>query len=201
VVVLGAALMLGASEQFLALAGSGLPLRRKLAGHALAAALALFLTLLLVTLGGQSLTADVLAFLLAVIVVALVGGFVPAVLEAVAGSLLLHYAYELALGYARERTQGGVPIAAHQSVAYRLFHMYRKVEAARALARRAMPYNFTRPGARPAGRNGREGHGHPGGLRGSQRGSADLRRRRYPPGPAHREDLPGRPPVDDRGRV
>jgi acyl-CoA dehydrogenase len=54
-------------------------------------------------------------------------------------------AYELALGYARERTQGGVPIAAHQSVAYRLFHMYRKVEAARALARRAMLYNFTRP--------------------------------------------------------
>jgi acyl-CoA dehydrogenase len=54
-------------------------------------------------------------------------------------------AYELALGYARERKQGGVPIAAHQSVAYRLFHMYRKVEAARALARRAMLYNFTRP--------------------------------------------------------
>jgi acyl-CoA dehydrogenase len=36
-----------------------------------------------------------------------------------------------------------VPIAAHQSVAYRLFHMYREVEAARALARRAMLYNFT----------------------------------------------------------
>jgi len=54
-------------------------------------------------------------------------------------------AYELALGYARERTQGGVPIAAHQSVAYRLFHMYRKVEAARALARRAVLYNFTQP--------------------------------------------------------
>ena len=54
-------------------------------------------------------------------------------------------AYELALDYARERRQGGVPIAAHQSVAYRLFHMYRKVEAARALARRAMLYNFTQP--------------------------------------------------------
>jgi len=54
-------------------------------------------------------------------------------------------AYELALVYARERTQGGVPIAAHQSVAYRLFHMYRKVEAARALARRAVLYNFTQP--------------------------------------------------------
>ena len=54
-------------------------------------------------------------------------------------------AYELALDYARERRQGGVPIAAHQNVAYRLFHMYRKVEAARALARRAMLYNFTQP--------------------------------------------------------
>jgi acyl-CoA dehydrogenase len=54
-------------------------------------------------------------------------------------------AYELALDYARERKQGGVPIAKHQSVAYRLFHMYRKVEAARALTRRAMVYNFTQP--------------------------------------------------------
>ena len=53
--------------------------------------------------------------------------------------------HELALDYARERRQGGVPIAAHQNVAYRLFHMYRKVEAARALARRAMLYNFTQP--------------------------------------------------------
>jgi len=56
-------------------------------------------------------------------------------------------AYELALGYARERKQGGVPIAAHQSVAYRLFHMYRKVEAARALARR--PCCTTSPGPCP----------------------------------------------------
>ncbi len=86
----GAVFVLGASELFLALAGYGLPPRRKLAGHALAAALALFLTLLLASLRGQSLTADVLAFLLAVIVVALVGSFIPAVLEAVAGSLLLH---------------------------------------------------------------------------------------------------------------
>jgi acyl-CoA dehydrogenase len=54
-------------------------------------------------------------------------------------------AYELALAYAHERTQGGVPIVRHQNVSYRLFHMYRKVEAARALARRAMLYNFTRP--------------------------------------------------------
>ena len=90
-VFLGAVFLLAASEQFLALAGSGLPLQRKLAGHALAAVLALFLTLLLATWRDQSLTADVLTFVLAVIVVALVGGFVPAVLEAVAGSLLLHF--------------------------------------------------------------------------------------------------------------
>src|SRR5437588_6836670 len=52
-------------------------------------------------------------------------------------------AFELALAYAHERKQGGVPIIRHQSVAYRLFHMYRKVEAARALARRALIYNYT----------------------------------------------------------
>ena len=91
VVFLGTVILLGASAQFLALAGSGLPLRRKLAGHALAAAFALFLTLLLATWRGRSPTAGVLAIVLAVIVVALVGGFVPALLEAVAGSLLVHF--------------------------------------------------------------------------------------------------------------
>ncbi len=54
-------------------------------------------------------------------------------------------AFELALAYAHERKQGGVPIIRHQSVAYRLFHMYRKVEAARALSRRALIYNYTQP--------------------------------------------------------
>ena len=90
VVFLGAVFLLGASEQLMALAGCGLPLRRKLEGHALAAALALFLTVFLATWRGWNPTVGVLAFMLAVIVVALVGGFVPAVLEAVAGSLLLH---------------------------------------------------------------------------------------------------------------
>jgi acyl-CoA dehydrogenase len=52
-------------------------------------------------------------------------------------------AFELALAYAHERKQGGVPIIRHQSVAYRLFHMFRKVEAARALSRRVMLYNYT----------------------------------------------------------
>src|SRR6266566_1536367 len=102
-------------------------------------------------------------------------------------------AYELALDYSRERRQGGVPIAAHQSVAYRLFHMYRKVEAARALARRAMLYNFTQPV--PALQAAMASK-----ITGTQAAfevasdalqifcGAGIR-----PGPPHREDLPGRP--------
>ena len=54
-------------------------------------------------------------------------------------------AYELALAYAHERKQGGLKIIHHQSVRYRLFHMFRKVEAARALVRRTMEYNATAP--------------------------------------------------------
>lgn len=51
-------------------------------------------------------------------------------------------AFEMALDYAHERKQGGVPIIRHQSVAHRLFHMFRKVEASRALVNRAIHYNF-----------------------------------------------------------
>jgi two-component system, OmpR family, sensor histidine kinase KdpD len=70
----------------------GLPLRRRLAGYALAVLLAPLVTLFLASLRGElNLTSDVLAFLLAVIAVALVGGFVPAVLEAILGSLLLNF--------------------------------------------------------------------------------------------------------------
>ena len=70
----------------------GLPPRRRLAGYALAVLLAPLLTLFLASFrGGINLTSDVLFFLVAVIAVALVGGFVPAVLEAIAGSLLLNY--------------------------------------------------------------------------------------------------------------
>jgi acyl-CoA dehydrogenase len=56
-------------------------------------------------------------------------------------------AFELALAYAHERKQGGLPIIRHQSVASRLFHMFRKVEAARALSQRVVLYNFTSPKA------------------------------------------------------
>jgi two-component system sensor histidine kinase KdpD len=67
-------------------------LRRRLAGYALAAVLAPLLTRSLVVLRGQlNLITDVLAFLIAIIAVALLGGLVPAVLEAIAGSLLLNF--------------------------------------------------------------------------------------------------------------
>jgi alkylation response protein AidB-like acyl-CoA dehydrogenase len=52
-------------------------------------------------------------------------------------------AYEHALAYAHERKQGGVPIIRHQNVRHRLFHMFRKVEAARALNQRVVLYNQT----------------------------------------------------------
>jgi alkylation response protein AidB-like acyl-CoA dehydrogenase len=58
---------------------------------------------------------------------------------------LARAAFEHALSYSKERVQGGVPIFHHQSVKARLFEMFRKVEAARALARRVMLYNMTNP--------------------------------------------------------
>lgn len=54
-------------------------------------------------------------------------------------------AYDLALAYAHERKQGGVPIIRHQDVARRLFHMLRKVEAASALTRQVARYNTLSP--------------------------------------------------------
>jgi acyl-CoA dehydrogenase len=60
---------------------------------------------------------------------------------------LARAAYEHAHAYAHERKQGGQPIIRHQNVRYRLFHMFRKVEAARALVRRVVTYNATAPEA------------------------------------------------------
>ena len=79
--------------------GRGLPrprgaitLRRKLTGYVLTAALLPVLTIALTHVRhGINLTSDVLLFLVAVILVALTGGFAPAVLAAIAGSLLLNY--------------------------------------------------------------------------------------------------------------
>jgi acyl-CoA dehydrogenase len=47
-------------------------------------------------------------------------------------------AFELALAYAKERVQGGRPIFEHQTVKLKLFDMYRKIQAARALVRKTM---------------------------------------------------------------
>ncbi|MDP6344138.1 MAG: acyl-CoA dehydrogenase family protein [Alphaproteobacteria bacterium] len=52
-------------------------------------------------------------------------------------------ALDHAVAYAKERVQGGVPIFEHQSVKARLFEMFRKVEAARALNRQVVVYNST----------------------------------------------------------
>ena len=46
-------------------------------------------------------------------------------------------AFEEALTYCEQRVQGGVPIARHQLVHRRLFDMFTRVEAARALSRKA----------------------------------------------------------------
>ncbi|RMD84425.1 MAG: acyl-CoA dehydrogenase [Candidatus Dadabacteria bacterium] len=54
-------------------------------------------------------------------------------------------ALEHAIAYAKERVQGGVPIAEHQSVKARLFRMFRMTEAARSLSRRVALYNAVNP--------------------------------------------------------
>jgi alkylation response protein AidB-like acyl-CoA dehydrogenase len=50
-------------------------------------------------------------------------------------------AYEMALDYAKERVQGGVPIIEHQTIKLKLFEMFRKIEAARSLNRRVVVFN------------------------------------------------------------
>jgi two-component system, OmpR family, sensor histidine kinase KdpD len=73
-------------------AQGGLPRQRQIAGYVLAVALAPLLTLVLASARPHlNLTTNVLVFLAGVVAVALVGGFIPAVLAAVAGSLLLNY--------------------------------------------------------------------------------------------------------------
>ena len=55
---------------------------------------------------------------------------------------LARAAFEHALAYAHDRKQGGTELINHQSVRARLFDMWRKVEAARALAQRVVNYNY-----------------------------------------------------------
>ncbi len=70
----------------------GLPLPRKVAGYSLAVLLAPLLTLMLANLRADvNLTSDVLLFLVGVVAVALVGGLLPAIIAALAGSLFLNY--------------------------------------------------------------------------------------------------------------
>ena len=72
--------------------GGGLTRRRRIYGFALALALPPLLTLALVSeRESLNLISDVLLFLLVVVGVAMVGGFFPAVLAAVGGSMLLNY--------------------------------------------------------------------------------------------------------------
>ena len=54
-------------------------------------------------------------------------------------------AFELALAYAHERKQGGVKLIEHQLTRYRLAEMGRRVEMARAMARRSLAYARTSP--------------------------------------------------------
>jgi alkylation response protein AidB-like acyl-CoA dehydrogenase len=58
---------------------------------------------------------------------------------------LARAALEHAVNYARQRRQGGRPIIEHQGVRTRLFEMFRKVEAARALNLRVVAHNAVNP--------------------------------------------------------
>ncbi|MGO9569636.1 MAG: acyl-CoA dehydrogenase family protein [Desulfomonilaceae bacterium] len=51
-------------------------------------------------------------------------------------------AYEEALAYSKERIQGGKLLFEHQIIKHKLFNMFMKVEAARALSRAAIVYNY-----------------------------------------------------------
>jgi two-component system, OmpR family, sensor histidine kinase KdpD len=83
---------MGRGRGLLPRAGGSLTPRRRLAGYLLAAVFAPAATVVLAaTRGDVNLTSDVLTFLVGVILVALVGGFIPALLEAVAASLLLNW--------------------------------------------------------------------------------------------------------------
>ncbi len=57
---------------------------------------------------------------------------------------LARAAFEEALKYARQRIQGGRPIAEHKNVKLKLYEMFEKVETARYYARKAMEYTYSR---------------------------------------------------------
>jgi alkylation response protein AidB-like acyl-CoA dehydrogenase len=55
---------------------------------------------------------------------------------------LARAAFEEALAYAKQRVQGGKTLFEHQMIKHKLFAMFMKIEAARALSRAAMIYNY-----------------------------------------------------------
>lgn len=55
-------------------------------------------------------------------------------------------AFDHAMDYAHTREQGGCRLVGHQLVRYRIFEMWRKIECARAMARRAAAFNFSANG-------------------------------------------------------
>ena len=69
---------------------------------------------------------------------AMCNGLMGAIFTGVARS-----AFEEALVYSKGRVQGGVPICQHQLVQDKLFKMFMKIEAARALSRSALIYNLS----------------------------------------------------------
>ncbi len=56
---------------------------------------------------------------------------------------LARAAYEEALDYAKQRIQGGKILFEHQIIKHKLFNMFMKVEAARAMSRTALVYNYS----------------------------------------------------------
>lgn len=52
-------------------------------------------------------------------------------------------AYEEALAYSKQRIQGGKALFEHQLIKHKLFNMFMKIEAGRALSRAAMIYNYS----------------------------------------------------------
>ena len=62
---------------------------------------------------------------------------------------LARAAFEEALTYAQQRVQGGKLLAEHQIIQSKLFEMFVKVEAARALSRAAFTYCMTTPNPIP----------------------------------------------------
>jgi alkylation response protein AidB-like acyl-CoA dehydrogenase len=57
------------------------------------------------------------------------------------GTGIARAAFEEALAYAKERVQGGKPLIEHTHIKMTLFHMLRRVEMSRLLARAAFGYN------------------------------------------------------------